>query len=56
VTPGKALVSLWEATARHEEIGRLREEVLKALACAREGSRFAPWIEAVEMTVRARSA
>lgn len=51
VAPGKALVSLWEATARHEEVGRLREEVLTALACAREASRFAPWIEAVEKTV-----
>jgi hypothetical protein len=41
VAPGKALA----ATAA-------REEVLTALACAREGSRWAPWVEAVERAVR----
>lgn len=33
-----------------------REEVLAALACAREGSRWGPWIEAVEKTVSAEQA
>jgi hypothetical protein len=46
VAPGKALVALWET-------GERRGEVLAALRFAAEGSRWAPWIEAVEETVKA---
>lgn len=45
VVPGKALVTLWETGTR-------REEVLTALRFAADGSRWAPWIEAVVETVR----
>ena len=44
VVPGKALVAFWEGEDR-------REEVLAALGYARDGSRWAPWIDAVIATV-----
>lgn len=47
IPPGLALRMFAEIS----ETPTSREEVLTALACAREGSRWAPWIEAVEKTV-----
>jgi hypothetical protein len=49
VPPGKAL----RAFAEISEVPVSREEVLTALACTREGARWAAWIEAVERAVRA---
>ncbi len=46
VAPGQALKALATMNAAS------REEVLAALGYARDGSRWAPWIEAVEATVK----
>lgn len=53
VTRDPALIIPGQALASHCEIGEPpADEVLAALAYAREGSRWAPWIEAVEATVK----
>ena len=52
-TRDPALIIPGQAPASHCEIGEPpADEVLAALAYAREGSRWAPWIEAVEATVK----
>ena len=52
VTGDERLVVPWHAVNAWKKGDASPEEVLAALVFAREGSRWAPWIEAVEATVR----
>lgn len=53
VTRDRALVIPGQALVAHCEVGESpADEVIAALAYARDGSRWAPWIEAIEATVK----
>ena len=52
ITGDERLVAPWHTVNAWTKGERSREEVLAALAFVRDGSRWAPWIEAVEAAVR----